>query len=45
MADRNPLIAATRLMLAAQELQAVEDEQPTFILDGVVSQGLIIAPA
>jgi hypothetical protein len=40
-----PLMAATRLVLAAQELQAVEDEQPTFILDGAVPQGLIIAPA
>jgi hypothetical protein len=38
-------MAATRLMLAAQELQAVEDEQPIFILDGAASQGLIIAPA
>jgi hypothetical protein len=38
-------MAATRLVLAAQELQAVEDEQPTFILDGAVPQGLIIAPA
>ena len=45
MADRNPLMAATRLMLAAQELQAVEDEQPIFILDGAVPQGLIIASA
>jgi hypothetical protein len=36
MSDRNPLVAATRLVLQAQETEAVEEErQPSFDLLGL----------
>jgi hypothetical protein len=35
MADSNPLVAATRLVLQAQETEAVEERQPSFDLLGL----------